>query len=49
MDGKIHDYQKDYDLERDRICRERGMKVLRIKNEELRNPAHVINKIKKYL
>jgi very-short-patch-repair endonuclease len=49
MDGKIHNYQKDYDQERDRICREKGLKVLRIKNEEMKNPEKVINKIMEYL
>lgn len=49
MDGKIHDYQKDHDRERDRICREKGLKVLRIKNEEMAEPQAVLMKIKKYL
>jgi very-short-patch-repair endonuclease len=49
VDGKIHDYQKDYDRERDRICREKGLKAVRIKNEEMKNPGRVINKIKEYL
>jgi very-short-patch-repair endonuclease len=47
--GKIHDYQKDYDQERDRICREKGLKVLRVKNEEMNNPEKVIDKIMEYL
>ncbi len=49
MDGKIHDYQKDRDRNRDIICREKGLKVLRIKNEEMKNPTKVIEKIKRYL
>ncbi len=49
MDGKIHDYQKDHDAERDKICRNRGLKVLRIKNEEMENPEQVIARIKMYL
>jgi very-short-patch-repair endonuclease len=49
MDGKIHDYQKDHDRQRDEICREKGLKVLRIKNEEMKNPQAVISKIKQYL
>ncbi len=49
MDGKIHDYQKDHDTQRDKICRERGLKVLRIKNEEMQNPERVIETIRKYL
>jgi very-short-patch-repair endonuclease len=49
MDGKIHDYQKDYDQERDRIGRERGLKVLRIENEDMNKPEKVINEIMEYL
>jgi very-short-patch-repair endonuclease len=45
LDGKIHDFQKDYDQERDLIIKELGLKVLRIKNEELKNPETVMNKI----
>ncbi len=37
LDGKIHDYQKDYDRERDLIIRNLGLQVLRFKNEELAN------------
>lgn len=33
VDGGIHNRQKDYDEFRDEIIKERGLKVLRIKNE----------------
>ena len=45
LDGKIHDYQKEYDEQRDLLVDEMGYKVLRIKNEELNNIEKVKNKI----
>jgi len=49
-DGKIHDFQKDYDRERDLICKELGLSVLRIKNEEVKNDIHqVMEKIRQFL
>jgi len=48
LDGKIHDYQKDHDKWRDEIIQSKGLKVLRIKNEELDNMGIVLNKITKY-
>lgn len=45
LDGKIHDSQKEYDEQRDLIIREMGLKVLRIKNEELED----IDKAKDYI
>ena len=37
MDGKIHEYQKNYDQERDLIIKKMGLTVIRFKNEEVRN------------
>ena len=37
VDGKIHEYQKYYDQQRDNVIRELGLEVLRIKNEEISN------------
>lgn len=34
VDGKIHDYQKHYDQERDKVITELGLQVIRVKNEE---------------
>lgn len=34
VDGKIHDYQKHYDQERDKVITELGLQVFRVKNEE---------------
>jgi very-short-patch-repair endonuclease len=48
LDGKIHDYQADYDYQRDLIIREFGLKLLRIKNEELSDIEQVKNKIRQY-
>ncbi len=35
IDGKIHDLKKDYDNDRDQKLTEKGMKVVRIKNEDI--------------
>ncbi len=43
VDGKIHEYQNDRDEQRDIIMKEKGLRVLRIKNDEVRN----IEKVKK--
>jgi very-short-patch-repair endonuclease len=37
LDGKIHEYQKYYDQERDLIIKKMGLTVIRFKNEEVRN------------
>ena len=37
IDGPIHQQQKDYDRERTRILKERGLHLLRFKNEEVMN------------
>lgn len=49
LDGKIHDFQKEYDKNRDIILSELGLTVLRFKNEELKDVEQVLNKIKQYL
>ena len=43
VDGKIHDYQKYYDQERDKVINAMGLRVLRIKNDELQS----IDQVKK--
>ena len=35
IDGKIHEQQIEYDLERDKFLTARGLRLLRIKNEEV--------------
>jgi very-short-patch-repair endonuclease len=49
LDGRIHDYQKDRDFHRDEILAAKGLRVLRIRNEELKNIGRVIEKIKQSL
>lgn len=49
LDGKIHDFQKDYDKERDFILNQLGLTVIRIKNEEFNNITAVLDKIKNQL
>jgi very-short-patch-repair endonuclease len=36
VDGKIHEQQVEYDAERDKVLKARGLRLLRIKNEEVR-------------
>ena len=50
LDGKIHDFQKDYDANRDAILGQLGLKTIRIKNEELdKDIAVVLKKIENAL
>ena len=35
LDGKIHEFQKDYDNNRDEVLAQLGLKTIRILNEEL--------------
>ncbi len=48
LDGKIHEYQKDRDENRDEILKALGLKILRIKNEELQDIEKVKMKISDY-
>lgn len=48
LDGKIHDFQKGKDKNRDEILSEMGIRVLRIKNEELKDLSSVLEKVKSY-
>jgi len=48
LDGKIHDFQKEYDYQRDLILKEKELTVLRFKNEEILNEIDkVLAKINK--
>ena len=49
IDGKIHDFQKDYDDRREEILRNTGLKILRFKNEEIKNISEVLKKIKCFI
>ena len=42
LDGSIHDFQKERDQLRDFIAINEGYKVLRIKNEEIKNIVNVL-------
>ena len=45
LDGEIHKYQVEDDRDRDEVFHELGLRVLRIKNEELVQPTNVLNRI----
>lgn len=49
LDGKIHERQKDYDYQRDRVLAGLGLRTLRIKNEELEDMEQVRRRILQYL
>ena len=51
LDGKHHEFpdQKEYDSARDKLMNQFGIKVLRIKNEELKNIRTVLRKIEEML
>ncbi len=46
VDGKVHDFQKDYDANRDAILASLDLTTLRIKNEELVEVYEVLKKIR---
>ena len=45
LDGKIHQFNKKRDERRDEILKNMGIKILRIKNEELDNIDKVVRQI----
>ncbi|HOK51344.1 MAG: endonuclease domain-containing protein [Bacteroidales bacterium] len=45
LDGGIHELQKEYDEQRDIILNNLGLRVLRIKNEELKEINKVLQRI----
>ncbi len=45
IDGKIHDFQKQEDFNRDFVLNQLGITVIRIKNEELVNMDLALEKI----
>jgi very-short-patch-repair endonuclease len=49
LDGKIHDFRKARDYNRDEILRGLNLNVLRINNEEFRNINIVMDKIKSFI
>ena len=49
LDGPIHEQKVEYDQFRDNELSIKGIKVLRIKNEELENIDKVLEKIKNFL
>jgi very-short-patch-repair endonuclease len=49
LDGKIHDFRKSRDDDRDEILRSLNFNVLRLKNEEIDNINLVMDKIKSFI
>ncbi len=49
LDGKIHEFQKDKDEFRKNILKDQGLRILRIKNEELEDINTVLRKIKEFI
>jgi len=48
VDGRIHDFQKEYDYQRDLVMSGLGLKVLRIRNEELDEIENVLERIREF-
>ncbi|HOW25910.1 MAG TPA: endonuclease domain-containing protein [Bacteroidales bacterium] len=46
LDGPIHMNQQDHDKQRDLILKEKGLKILRIKNHEIKEMEKVVEKIR---
>ena len=49
LDGKIHDFQKEYDQNREAVLNDLGIKVIRFRNEELEDMQKVLATISEYL
>ena len=50
IDGEFHNYQKEYDINRESEIEQFGIKVIRFTNEEVyKNVNKVVEEIKKYL
>ena len=49
VDGRIHDFQKEYDHNRDEILRNKNLRVLRIKNDECLDIDRVLKKVEQYI
>ncbi len=50
IDGKIHEFQKRKDMEREEILSGMGMKIVRFKNEEIEaNVFAVLKKIEEFI
>ena len=49
IDGKLPDYQEDYDEQRTFLLNKKGIKVVRIKNKETEDIDKLIEKIKAHL
>src|ERR1043165_3786402 len=46
LDGRVHDFQKDYDANRDKILASLGLTTIRITNDDLENNLpEVLNRI----
>lgn len=46
IDGEIHAHQKEYDAMREAVLKRRGLKIIRLKNEDvLSDPEAVLEKV----
>ena len=46
LDGSIHNFQKDYDVNRDKMLEEKGLRVIRFANEEVNDVEAFLEKLK---
>jgi very-short-patch-repair endonuclease len=48
LDGPSHELKKEYDKNRDIVINGRGLRVLRLKNEEMEDVEQALDKIRSY-
>jgi very-short-patch-repair endonuclease len=48
LDGPIHEFKREYDKNRDIVINGRGLRVLRLKNEEMEDVEQVLEEIRSY-
>lgn len=49
LDGKIHDFTKEKDYKREMILYEKGIRILRFKNEEIQDFEKIKERIKEFI
>jgi very-short-patch-repair endonuclease len=42
VDGPIHERQQEYDMQRSAIIKQRGLTILRVRNEEVENDVEEV-------
>ncbi len=48
LDGKIHDFQLEYDQDREAVLKNLGYRIIRFKNKELDDITSVLDRVKMF-